>query len=238
MGCDTQQIREAPEIVCTGLKFAYPSGSVVFDGADLRVGRCGFHSIFGKSGSGKSTLANILTRKLQADFDKFILPERVLCCASWERLPPWLPVRDHLKDVFGSEAESWAAEFLPVFALDNRVLGKFPHQLSTGQAQRINLIRYIMSKFDVLILDEALHNVDEPTRCDIILFLKQKFADRKILLYISHDMADVIRYSDMIILLKQNSQAGHFTNIQGLNEFSATSDKPHEIENIRSMMIT
>lgn len=60
--------------------------------------------------------------------------------------------------------------------------------ISTGQKQRIALIRSIIAEPDILILDEALANIDENTRYSIIVNL-DKFNFMKI--YISHDHLNI-----------------------------------------------
>ena len=41
------------------------------------------------------------------------------------------------------------------------VLNKFPHQISAGEAQRVSLARSLMSKPDLLLLDEPFSNIDQ-----------------------------------------------------------------------------
>ena len=62
-------------------------------------------------------------------------------------------------------------------------MGKRFNQLSLGQKNRINLIRYLVQDFQMLIMDESLANVDELTREQIILKIKLMFPDR-LFLYI------------------------------------------------------
>ena len=50
-------------------------------------------------------------------------------------------------------------------------LEKFPHQISAGEAQRVSLARSLMSKPDLLLLDEPFSNIDQS--------LKMKFASVK-----------------------------------------------------------
>ncbi len=83
-------------------------------------------------------------------------------------------------------------------------------QLSMGQQNRINLIRYLLQKFDLLILDESLANVDEKLRETIILAIKELFAD-KMFLYISHNLMEVSKFCNQILVFgKQSENKGCF----------------------------
>ncbi len=68
----------------------------------------------------------------------------------------------------------------------------------------MNLIRYLLQDFDLLILDESLANVDEKLRGTIILYIKERFAD-KMFLYISHNLMEVAKYCNQILVLGQDS---------------------------------
>jgi len=64
----------------------------------------------------------------------------------------------------------------------------------------MNLIRYLIQDFDMLILDESLANVDEALRETIILSMKNIFPDR-LFLYISHNLTEVARFCKDILIL-------------------------------------
>ncbi len=74
-------------------------------------------------------------------------------------------------------------------------------QLSLGQQNRINLIRYLLQDFDLLIMDESLANVDELTREKIILTIKATFPDRYFL-YISHNVVEVSKFCREIVVFR------------------------------------
>ena len=98
-----------------------------------------------------------------------------------------------------------------------------------GQQNRINLIRYLLQDFDLLILDESLANVDEKLRETIILAIKKLFAD-KMFLYISHNLMEVSKFCRQILvfgklsenkpcsmIMGQDYQKGYSLNKQGLD---------------------
>jgi iron(III) transport system ATP-binding protein len=65
---------------------------------------------------------------------------------------------------------------------------KFPHQISSGEAQRASLARSLLSKPDLLLLDEPLSNVDQSFKEEIQVKLKQMLTDLKITtIVVTHD---------------------------------------------------
>ena len=68
------------------------------------------------------------------------------------------------------------------------VKDKFPHQISSGEAQRASLARTLLSKPDLLLLDEPLSNVDQSFKEEIQVKLKQILTELKITtIIVTHD---------------------------------------------------
>ena len=78
-------------------------------------------------------------------------------------------------------------EVIKFLHLDH-VKDKFPHQISSGEAQRASLARALLSKPDLLLLDEPLSNVDQSFKEEIQVKLKQILTELKITTIIAtHD---------------------------------------------------
>ena len=73
--------------------------------------------------------------------------------------------------------------------------------ISGGEAQRIILARALLNNFKILILDEALSEVDYQKERSIIKNLKQKYPDKTII-YISHKNHD--KLFDTVINLRRS----------------------------------
>ena len=65
-------------------------------------------------------------------------------------------------------------EVISFLNLDH-VKDKFPHEISSGEAQRASLARSLLSKPDLLLLDEPLSNVDQSFKEEIQVKLKKNF---------------------------------------------------------------
>jgi len=69
-----------------------------------------------------------------------------------------------------------------------KILKKFPHQISAGEAQRASLARSLISKPDLLLLDEPLSNVDQSFKEEIQVRLKKILNKLKIsTIIVTHD---------------------------------------------------
>ena len=70
----------------------------------------------------------------------------------------------------------------------NKILNKFPHEISAGDAQRASLARSLVSQPDLLMLDEPLSNVDQSFKEEIQVELKQILTNSKITtIIVTHD---------------------------------------------------
>ena len=70
----------------------------------------------------------------------------------------------------------------------SQILNQYPHQISAGEAQRSSLARSLLSKPDLLLLDEPLSNVDQSHKEDIQEKLKKMLSKLKITtIIVTHD---------------------------------------------------
>ena len=69
-----------------------------------------------------------------------------------------------------------------------KILSKYPHQISAGEAQRAALARSLVTQPDLLLLDEPLSNVDQSFKEEIQVQLKKLLTDLKITtIIVTHD---------------------------------------------------
>ncbi len=210
------------EIICQDLSFSYPEGDhALFTGLNFSISGGGFFSFFGLSGSGKSTLARLIGGLLQPDSGQIKKDGVVngLLSYNTERLPGWMTVEEHLKKVVCPGRELLLDELITRFGLRAFMEHKFT-RLSMGQKNRANLVRYLVQDFDLLIADEVLANVDEPSRNSILAFIKRRFPS-KTFIYISHNANEVALFSKLIFVLPQAGPNGisSLVVISGLDAF-------------------
>lgn len=212
---------------CHNITYSYPESQVtVLDNVNYTLDHPGFHSIFGPSGVGKSSFARLI-----ADQSRYSFQGRISCVDiatilysyNMERLPGWSSAGAHLNKVVASEKQSLMEELIAIFNLAS-LLGSRFHQLSMGQQNRVNLIRYLLQDFDLLILDESLANVDEKLRQTIIVTIKRLFPE-KMFLYISHNLMEVATFCDDILVFGGGAKGKIYSTIHGRNY-----DSPSAIE--------
>lgn len=205
-------------ITCHDLLFQYPGADTpLFSGLDLTFSRPGFHALFGPSGIGKTTLAKIICGDIKPASGSVTLTPTKPCLYTFnrERLPGWSPVGRHLEKTTPAGREALREDLIAHFGLSD-LLGLRFSQLSMGQSNRVNLLRYLLQDFDILIMDESLANVDEPTRQAILYHIKAIFPDAAFL-YISHNVVEVARFCDEIAVFRGGHQGPPVLQLCGLN---------------------
>lgn len=149
--------------------------------------------LYGESGQGKTTLLNILSGELESDsvtINGKKLEQRLACVfISQDTEMLDMTLRENL--TLGNEAVSdeeiiqlirrcGLGDWFDRQALGlDTVLGERGVFVSTGQRQRLNLIRGLLKKeYEVYLLDEPTSNVDEATEDDMIEVIKEYLGDK------------------------------------------------------------
>ena len=115
-----------------------------------------------------------------------------------------------LKGLSKRYAEKWSKEYLKRVNLEDKINTKVD-KLSGGQQQKIQLGVTIMSKPSVLILDEPTKGFDPVNRRLLMSIIEEEKQKGSTIIYISHDMTEVERLCDRILLLKNGQAAAYGT---------------------------
>ncbi len=127
------------------------------------------------SGKGKTTLLNLISKLQSADTGKIINKNIETYAYAFQdfRLIPWLTVKENIlyvvnkhstnKDNFNKDL-NYLLEKTELVEHTN----KLPDELSGGQKQRVSLLRALIVKSDVLLLDEPLNGLDNELKFKII----------------------------------------------------------------------
>ena len=206
------------QLTCDNLSFQYPNNDTnVFDRLSFTIQGPGFHAVFGPSGAGKTSLARIIAAGITGYKGSLRLKEikTILYSYNMERLPGWSNIGSLLQQVTPSGRESLLEELITVFDLNDLMHSRFA-QLSMGQQNRVNLIRYLVQDFDLLILDESLANVDEKLRHTILLHIKERFPE-KMFLSISHNLIEIATFCKKIVVLSSRKKENRECLVQGMD---------------------
>ncbi|WP_176968863.1 ABC-F family ATP-binding cassette domain-containing protein [Amycolatopsis xylanica] len=173
-------------IVCSGLSFAWPDGTPVFDDLSLVIGT-GRTGLVGVNGSGKSTLLRLITGALtpragsvKVSGDLGYLPQNV-ALAAHVRVDEALgiaPVRAALRAIesgdasepnFAAVGEDWDVEeraraTLDRLGLEHVTLDRHIGELSGGESVLLTMAAQFLRRPDVLLLDEPTNNLDLSAR--------------------------------------------------------------------------
>lgn len=125
----------------------------------------------------------------------------------------------------GHETRKLIEETLEAVGLTReRALGKYVHQLSGGEAQRVMIARALLPRPQLLVADEPVSMVDMSLRAgilNVLLDLKKKY-DMSIL-FVTHDLSVAYYLSDNIIMLNR----GRIVEKGGIEEVIKTSAHPY-----------
>ena len=180
-----------------------------------------FVAIVGPTGCGKSTLLNVaagLIRPAQGSVRVFGEPLAGLnrlagYLFQQDALMPWKTSVDNVAialEVAGTprgNAVAQAREWLMQVGLGS-FLDRYPHQLSGGQRKRVGLAQVLIRHPKILLMDEPFGPLDAQMR-QIMgnLLLDLWAADRKAVLFVTHDLEEAIALADRVVIMSAGPEA-------------------------------
>jgi NitT/TauT family transport system ATP-binding protein len=211
------------------------------DSATLSVADGEFVSIVGPTGCGKSTLLNVAAGLLAPSSGRVSIFDAPLAGLNRQSgylfqadaLFPWKTALDNVSigletaGVASSEARQKAQTWLTRVGLGH-FGGRYPHMLSGGQRKRVGLAQVLIRDPKILLMDEPFGPLDAQTR-QIMgnLLLDLWSADRKAVLFVTHDLEEAIALSDRVVIMS----AGPAARIIG--EWTIPLARPRDISEVR-----
>ena len=187
------------------------------DDASFRIDDGEFVALLGPSGCGKSTILNMVATLITPNGgdirvdDSAVVPGRPIRNVGYvfqkDTLFPWRTVEDNigyaleLAGVPAEERKARVAEAIRQAGLDG--FGRFyPASLSGGMRQRVSLMRTLIARPEILLMDEPFGALDTHTKLDMHSVLLELWEqERQTVLFVTHDLGEALTLADRIILM-------------------------------------
>ncbi|MFH1848419.1 MAG: ATP-binding cassette domain-containing protein [Candidatus Omnitrophota bacterium] len=206
------------------------------DGVSLEIRKGQVMGLVGESGCGKSTLARLVLLLLEPDSGKIIVDDIDTSALNTYRLKRFrkkcqMVFQDpydslnpkqragaaileapviHRRVNSRGEAKKLLSSLLDMVGLPLGAAGKFPHQFSGGERQRVCIARALSLKPEILVLDEPVSNLDVSIQAQILnLLLQLKKELGLTYLFISHDLSVVKFLSDEVCVMRGGKIVEH-----------------------------
>jgi NitT/TauT family transport system ATP-binding protein len=224
--------------------FGLADGATVYRAvaqASLNVADGEFVAIVGPTGCGKSTLLNVAAGLIPAASGSVSICSAPL---KWlngdagylfqaDALFPWKTAIENvaigleIAGIESREARERAQQWLTRVGL-GRFANRYPHMLSGGQRKRVGLAQVLIRNPKILLMDEPFGPLDAQTR-QIMgnLLLELWSADRKAVMFVTHDLEEAIALSDRVVIMS----AGPSARIIG--DWTVSLTRPRDIAEIK-----
>lgn len=211
------------------------------DSATLSVADGEFVAIVGPTGCGKSTLLNAAAGLLAPSSGGVAIFGQPLAGLNRQSgylfqadaLFPWKTARDNVAigletaGIASASARGKAQEWLTRVGL-GQFGERYPHMLSGGQRKRVGLAQVLIRDPKILLMDEPFGPLDAQTR-QIMgnLLLDLWSADKKAVMFVTHDLEEAIALSDRVVIMS----AGPAARIIG--DWKVPLPRPRDISEVR-----
>lgn len=203
-----------------------------------------FTALFGPSGCGKTTLLKCISGIAQPDSGNIQFRDQILYASQKNiyispdkrnighvfqdgRLFPHLSVEKNLlfsriqkrrkNEGIGFDQ---VVETLGISSL----LDRMPGSLSGGESQRVAIGRALLASPQLLLLDEPLAALDQPTKISILTAILQIHRDAALpIIYVSHDMATVLNFASDVLLMRDGKITAYGAPLEVLSDYFSTS---------------
>lgn len=236
----------APDVRLRGLDitFALKTGELhaAVKNIDLDIAPGEFVTIVGPTGCGKSTLLNATAGLLKPSAGDVRIQGAALNGLNGkagylfqaDALMPWKTAIDNVAvalepmGVPRAEALQRAQDWLARVGLKG-FAQRYPHMLSGGQRKRVGLAQMLIRDPQILLMDEPFGPLDAQTR-QIMgnLLLDLWAANRKAVMFVTHDLEEAIALSDRVVVMSAGPAAGI------VGDFRVELPRPRDIAEIRT----
>ncbi|MHC1783690.1 MAG: ABC transporter ATP-binding protein [Anaerolineaceae bacterium] len=214
--------RKPVKIKIDHLDFSYAdhnqSGPNIISDLNLQVFDQEFLTIVGASGCGKSTLLNIIAGLLPPKKGKAFINDREIERPGPERAMvfqddavfPWYTVYENIEyglKIAKMEKGQRAQEVQRMLNLVGLTgyESYFPRQLSGGMRKRVDVARAIITKPEVLLMDEPFAALDVLTKQHLQEQFQQIWNDNRMtVIFVTHDLEEALYLADRVVVMSSH----------------------------------
>ena len=208
----SDQRKSGAAVRCEGISRAFAGTGLVLDRISFQIEPGEFVALLGPSGSGKSSLLRLTAGLDRADAGRlaieaeqgtvsrgFVFQEATLI--------PW---RNVLRNTtLPLELQGWETERAKARAEEElrrvrlmEFAARYPHELSGGMKMRTSVARALITRPNLLLLDEPFAALDEPTRHTLQQQLREIWAALGMtVLFVTHSISEAVFLADRVIVL-------------------------------------
>jgi NitT/TauT family transport system ATP-binding protein len=213
-------IAAEPRIEVRGLekRFAARGREVVaVDRVSFAVGRGEFVALLGPSGCGKSTILNMVAGLIPSSGGEIRIDDAPIVPGAADRRVGYVFQRDTVfpwRTVAGNIGYGLELAGVPKPERRERVAAavaeaglagfeeSFPLTLSGGMRQRVSLMRTLITRPEILLMDEPFGALDTHTKLEMHRTLLEVWErERQTVLFVTHDLGEALTLADRILLL-------------------------------------
>ena len=205
----------------------------------LSVKKGEFVALVGPSGCGKTTLLSIISGMIKPTEGSVTIAGKeadvtnVGYMLQYDHLLEWQTIRSNtllglrVRRMLNNETEAYADELLSRYGL-SEFNEAYPSQLSGGMRQKAALIRTLVLKPEMLLLDEPFSALDFQTRLTLadevrrIIRLEEKTA-----ILVTHDISEAVSLADKVVVLTKRPasiKAVHNIELSGSTSLEKRTD--------------
>lgn len=198
--------------------------AVAVDDVDLGIDEGAFVTVIGSSGCGKTTLLKMVNALVMPDEGRVLVRGRATSEAhpielrrtigyviQGSVLFPHLTVEQNIGYVprllnRGDRRRTEAAveKWMDLVGLPRTIMGRYPAELSGGQAQRVGIARALAASPGVLLADEPFSAVDAITRANLQDEVKRIHEQTGItVLFVTHDIDEALDLGDKVLVMEE-----------------------------------
>lgn len=198
--------------------------NVVLKDFSLTLEKGEFITIIGSSGCGKTTILKMVNGLISPDSGDILINGRSIRNQDLIRLRrgigyaiqgsvlfPHMTVEQNISYVPNlinkkekQKTRTAVSKWLQTVGLDEELKERYPSELSGGQQQRVGIARALAASPEILLMDEPFGAVDEITRGQLQIELRQIYEETRItILFVTHDISEALKLGTRVLVMDQ-----------------------------------